>query len=126
MEEITNIPSLSKRRECKAMIQATKYQCLQDHPMSQRMKQRSSGRLKRSSFAYETRALQRKYQDVLPKLVKPIETTLTASLCAEKTGNITIHTSVPQITAKNEQSDLVKKNTHSQYDRRTVSLNILD
>ncbi|XP_062614077.1 uncharacterized protein LOC134275799 [Saccostrea cucullata] len=34
---------------------------------------------------------------------------LTASPCAEKTGNVTIHTSVPQITAKNEQSDLVKK-----------------
>ena len=25
MEEITNIPPLSKRRQCKAMIQATKY-----------------------------------------------------------------------------------------------------
>ena len=34
MEEITNIPPLRKRRECKAMIQATKYQCSQDHPMN--------------------------------------------------------------------------------------------
>jgi hypothetical protein len=34
MEEITNIPPLCKRRECKAMIQATKYQCSRDHPMN--------------------------------------------------------------------------------------------
>jgi hypothetical protein len=60
MEEITNIPPLRKRRECKAMIQATKYQCSQDHPMNTRLKQFSSGRLKRSSFALETRVLQTK------------------------------------------------------------------
>ena len=61
MEEITNIPPLSKRRECKAMIQATKYKCLPDHQMKERLKQLSSGRLKRSSFTLETRALQRKH-----------------------------------------------------------------
>jgi hypothetical protein len=60
MEEITNIPPLRKRRECKAMIQATKYQCSQDHPMNTRLKQFSSGRLKKSSFALETRVLQTK------------------------------------------------------------------
>jgi hypothetical protein len=36
MEEITNIPPLCKRRKCKAMIQATKYQCSQNHPMNTR------------------------------------------------------------------------------------------
>lgn len=33
MEKITNIPPLCKRRECKAMIQATKYKCLPNHPI---------------------------------------------------------------------------------------------
>jgi hypothetical protein len=76
IEEITNIPPLRKRRECKAMIQTTKYRCSQDHPMNTRLKQLSSDRLKRSSFALETRALQRKHQKVLPKYVKPIAFTL--------------------------------------------------
>ena len=76
MEHITSIPPLRKTRECKAMIEATKYQCSQDHPMNTRLKQLSSGRLKRSSFALETRTLQRKHQEVLPKYVKPIALTL--------------------------------------------------
>jgi len=76
IEEITNIPPLRKRRECKAMIQTTKYRCSQDHPMNTRLKQLSSDRLKRSSFALATRALQRKHQKVLPKYVKPIAFTL--------------------------------------------------
>ena len=71
MEEITNIPPLCKRRECKAMIQATKYQCSQDHPMNIRLKQPSPVRLKRSSFALETRDKENT-QEVLPKNGKPI------------------------------------------------------
>lgn len=67
MEEITNIPPLRKRREYKAMIQTTKYQCSQHHPMNIRLKQVSAGRRKRSSFALETRALQKKHKEVLPK-----------------------------------------------------------
>jgi hypothetical protein len=76
MEEITNILPLRKRREWKAMIQAIKYQCSQDHPMITRLKQLSSGRGMRSSFALETRAIQRKHQEVLPKNAKPIVFTL--------------------------------------------------
>jgi hypothetical protein len=84
MEDITNIPPLCKRSEYKALIQATKYQCSQDHPMNTRLKQLSSGRLKRSSFALETRALQRKHQEVLPKYVKPIAFTLNDPPCEDK------------------------------------------
>jgi hypothetical protein len=109
MEEITNIPPLRKRRECKAMIQATKYQCSQNHPMNTRLKQLSSDRLKRSSFAIETRALQRKHQEVLPKYVKPIAFTLNDPSCEDKLGNVTIQTSVPNITTKVEQTSIVKK-----------------
>ena len=120
MEEITNIPPLRKRRDCKAMIQATKYQCSQDHPMNTRLKQLSSGRLKRSSFALETRALQRKYQEVLPKNVKPIAFTLNDFPCEDKLGNITIQTSVPNITNKAEQTSIVKKPTDNEHARRKV------
>ena len=99
MEEITNIPPLRKRRECKATIQATKYQCSRDHPMNTRLKQLSS----------ETRALQRKHQEVLPKNVKPIAFTLNDPSCEDKLGNVTIQTSVPNITTKVEQTSIVKK-----------------
>ncbi|CAC5369597.1 unnamed protein product [Mytilus coruscus] len=98
MEEITNIPPLSKRRECKAMIQATKYECSQDQPMSTRLKQLSSGRLKRSSFLLETSALQRKHKEVLPKYAKPIAFTLNNNPCEDKLGNIIIHTSTVKKT----------------------------
>ncbi|CAG2199034.1 unnamed protein product [Mytilus edulis] len=66
MEDITNRLPLRKRRECKAMIQATKYQCSQNHPINTRLKQLSLGRLKRSGFTLETRALQSSNQEVLP------------------------------------------------------------
>jgi hypothetical protein len=109
MEDITNIPPLSKRGECKAMIQATKYQCLSNHPMNERLKQLSSGRLKRSSFTLETRALQRKYQEHLPKHVKPIDFKINVNLCAEKEGNVTIQTTIPLLSAKDEQSNIARK-----------------
>ena len=76
MEEITNMSPLRKRKESKTTIQTTKYQCSEGHPMNTRLKQLSLGRLKRSSFALKTRALQRKQQEVLPKYVKPITFTL--------------------------------------------------
>ena len=110
MEEITNIPPLCKRSECKAMIQATKYQCSRDHPMNTRLKQLSS----------ETRALQRKHQEVLPKNVKPIAFTLNDPSCEDKLGNVTIQTSVPNITTKAEQTTIVKKTTDNEHARRKV------
>ena len=102
MEEITNIPPLSKRRECKAMIQATKYKCLPDHPMKERLKQLSSGRLKRSSFTLETRALQRKHQEHLPQQVQPIVFETNDHLCteSEKEDSIDIQTAVPLLGDK--------------------------
>ena len=109
MEEITNIPPLSKRRECKAMIQATKYQCLPNHPMNERLKQLSSGRLKRSSFTLETRALQRKHQERLPKHVKPIDFEINDSLCEEEKDSVTFQTTVPLLIAKDEQSNIIRK-----------------
>ena len=53
--------------------------------------------------------LQRKHQEILPKNVKPITFTLNDSPCEDKLGNITIQTSVPNITTKAEQTSIVKK-----------------
>ena len=109
MEQITNIPPLTKRRECKALIQATKYLCTQGHPMSARLKNLSSGRLKRSSFAYEARALQRQHQESLPQLLKPIAFAINDHPYQDKLRNVTIETKGPNIATKDEQSPIVKK-----------------
>jgi hypothetical protein len=78
--------------------------------MNTRLKQLSS----------ETRALQRKHQEVLPKNVKPIAFTLNDPSCEDKLGNVTIQTSVPNITTKAEQTTIVKKNTDNEHARRKV------
>jgi hypothetical protein len=52
----------------------------------------------------ETRTLQRKHQEVLPKNIKPIAFTLNDPPCEDKLGNVTIRTSVPNITTKAEQT----------------------
>ena len=109
MEQITGILPLNTRRKCKAMIQANKYQCIDNHPMNHRLKKMSSGRLKRSSFALETRALQRQHQDRLPKRVQPPARTMDTPPWEDRLGKVTICTTVPHLTTKDEHSDTVKK-----------------
>ncbi|KAK7113996.1 hypothetical protein V1264_000134 [Littorina saxatilis] len=109
MEQVTGIPPLSKRRDCKTMVQATKYQCTHDHPMSDRLKKMSLGRLKRSSFALEARALQKKHQTEMPELVEPPSFSLDAPPWEDRQGNLDIQTSVPYLTTKDEQSNATKK-----------------
>ena len=57
----------------------------------------------------ETRTLQRKHQEVLPKNIKPIAFTLNDPPCEDKLGNVTIQTSVTNITTKAEKTSIVKK-----------------
>ena len=109
MEKQTGIPPLSKRREQKAMLQGNKFKCLQNHPMNERLQARSSGRLKRSSFAVESRALDRKHQAALPNQVTPISFSLDCPPWEEKQEAVTVRTTVPQVTNKGEQSDQVLK-----------------
>jgi len=109
MEQVTGIPPLNKRRDCKAMVQATKYQCTQDHPMSARLQQMSSGRLKRSSFALEARALHRKHKEELPDLVQPPSFSLDTPPWEDRMGHVEVQDTVPHLTTKDEQSDVVKK-----------------
>ena len=108
MEQATGISPLNKRREGKAMVQAVKYQCTQNHPMSARLHQMSSGRLKRTSFALETRALQRTHKADMPELVQPTNSYDTPPW-KDRLKNIRIEATVPYLTAKDEQSSVAKK-----------------
>ncbi|KAK7095492.1 hypothetical protein V1264_006890 [Littorina saxatilis] len=109
MQQVTGIPPLSKRRECKAMVQDIKYQCIPDHQMNARIKQLSSGRLKRSSYATETRALKREHQAKMPELVHPSHFSLEEPPWKNNLENVSIQTTVPHLTTKDEQSDVQKK-----------------
>ena len=91
------------------MVQAIKYHCTQNHPMSARLKQMSSGRLKRTSFALETRALQRRHSAEMPELAQPTNSSSDAPPWKESPDNITIETTIPHLAAKDEQSNVAKK-----------------
>jgi len=109
MEQTTGIPPLNNRRECKALVQSIKYRHSEDHLMSSRQKQPTSGRLKRSSFVRETQALQRKHQTKLPTQVQVPTPSLHLPPWKQRTGNITICTTVPHLTTKDEHSDVSKR-----------------
>ena len=58
MEDVTELPPLTKRREQKALSQAKRYEC-RNHLMNTTLQQMSSDRLKRStSFVLDTRGIQ--------------------------------------------------------------------
>ena len=101
MEHTANIPPLSKRRECKAMIQATKYKSSEDHRMNTRQTQPTLRRLTRSSFVRETKALQMKQQATDPSLAPPP--------WESRLENVTIRTSVPYLSARQEHNDVSKR-----------------
>jgi ribonuclease HI len=109
MEKITGIPPLAKRRECKALTQAMKYTHSSEHLMSKRQKQSSLGRLKRSSFVSETKVLQRVHQEKLPTKVEPQVAYAGPPPWEERENKITICTTVPHFTKKDEHSDVSKK-----------------
>ena len=105
-EEITNIPPPSKRREW----QWYKPQSIGvSNTINTRLKQLSSGKLKRSSYTLETKALQREHGETLSTQVKPIDFSIHDYSSADKLRNVSIKTSVPNIMSKDEQSDIVKK-----------------
>ena len=111
MEETSRIPPLIKRREQKAMLQANKFRCSENHPMRERLQSLSSGRLKRSSFAVETRALNREHQETLPSQVLPLSFSFDAPPWEdrEETIPVSVQTTIPYISNKGEHSDQVLK-----------------
>jgi len=108
MEKKTGIPPLCERRDCRAMQQANKFKHSIDHPMKARLEQLSSGRLKRSSFAKETAALNTKHKAKLPEVTEA-HTAAVPAPWDKKPTNFTISSSVPYLLKKEEQSNEIKK-----------------
>ena len=108
MEKLTGIAPLCQRRKQKAMTQDMKYKCNKDQPMGKRLENLSSGRLNRSSFAHETWKLNQEHQGKLPT-IQPINFTLDNPPWQDKDGKVRVNMTVPGITKKDEQNDIVKK-----------------
>ena len=64
LETITGVQSLDDCRDFKLLSQAAKFKRLQDHPMRQRLSQPTKGRLKRESFIYQSKIIERQ-EDIL-------------------------------------------------------------
>lgn len=109
MEQTTGIPPLKNRWECKAMMQYTKAEKTENHLMHSRTREPSSGRLKRSSFISDTRLLQRRLQERLPREVEPARPGSDPPPWINKLGDVTIHTTVPHLTTKDDHSDVSKR-----------------
>ena len=65
LETITGLLSLDDHRDFKLLNQAVKFKRLQDHPMRHRLSQPTKGRLKRETFIYQSRILERRQEDIL-------------------------------------------------------------
>ena len=109
MEHTTGIPPLMKRWKSKALIEYTKAKASEDHLMHKRTKEPSSGRLKRSNFMRDTRALQRSFQEQLPTTIETLRADSGPPPWEDKLKNITICTSVPHLITKDEHSDMSKR-----------------
>nr|KAG5689418.1 hypothetical protein BaRGS_017936 [Batillaria attramentaria] len=109
MEQTTGIPPLKNRWECKAMMQYTKAEKTENHLMHSRTREPSSGRLKRSSFISDTRLLQRRLQERLPREVEPARPGSDPPPWINKLCDVTIHTTVPHLTTKDDHSDVSKR-----------------
>jgi ribonuclease HI len=109
MEDITATQPLSQRRDAKVMIQAEKFKCLPAHPMKQRMQNLTKNRLKRSSFLHESKKLARAHQSSMPSTTLPLSHNDQPQPWNEDFANLRISTTVPLITSRDDQDDLVKR-----------------
>ena len=109
MEQVTGLPSLKTRWNCKATAQLIKVQALEDHLMHSRAEQPSLGRLERSNFLKEAKKLQKVHHDELPKNVEPIQVTSKQPPWEVSQGNIDVYITVPQLHSKDEVSSVIQK-----------------
>jgi hypothetical protein len=75
MENLTTIPPLSHRRDAKALVQASKYEFLPDHPMTQKFQGLTKNRLRRDSFLHEAKKLTRTYAEKLGPSIQELPNT---------------------------------------------------
>ena len=114
MQKITGIQPLRKRMESKALMMFTKAKALKDHPMHERTKQRGQGRLKRTSFMGQAKALQEKFKENLPEEVEEIKL---KDDWREAPDKFKIKTSVP---------DLGSKEVTSKEERKLMTLEMIE
>ena len=98
MEEVTTIPPLAKRRESKALVQASKYQFLPDHPMKTKLEGLTKNRLKRSSYVHETKKLLRIHSSQLGQATAPLTAADLSEPWKYDLSNLNINTTVPGLT----------------------------
>ena len=114
LETTTGLQSLEDRRNQKTLTQATKFKCLQNHPMRGRMSAPSKGRLKRSSFLNHSRILERRNPVLLDHEYSDIP--ITASIPPwQRTNFPTISLDIPGIQQKSTQSDIERKSLTTEF-----------
>ena len=91
------------------MMQAEKFKCLTNHPMKTRLAGLTKNRLKRSSFAHESKKLSRQFHDRLPQSTLPFFPPDTPEPLVTDITGIKVHTTVPSLSDGDTQDDTVKQ-----------------
>ena len=107
LESITGLQSMEDRKDIKVMTQAQKFKRLDRHPMQNRMKMPTKGRLKRPSFIHESRALEREHSEILEHTACPLLQNAAVPPW-KKSFYPAIQTSIPGIGSKETQSGLAR------------------
>ena len=108
MEKVAVIQPLAQRRDEKILVQAEKFRCLAQHPMTRRMDQSTSSRLKRRSFLHHSRTLARRHQTPMPSAL-PLKYADLPQPWNEEHKTFYISTTVPQVAPGDSQNDVVKR-----------------
>lgn len=108
LETVTGLHSMEDRRDIKVMTQAAKYKRLESHPMNNRMKKPTKGRLKRSSFIHESRIRERRNPELLEHTASPLPKN-TAIPAWKKEAYPILQTTIPGVCSKGTQADLARR-----------------
>ena len=109
MEHLTGIVPLSKRRDSKLMIQATKFKSLPQHPMNKRMNDYPCNKLKRTSFQKQSKSLLRQHKGQLPDKIHQVNTVSCIPPWERQLDNVKICTGVQHLTPGEEHSEPYKR-----------------
>lgn len=109
LETITGLQSLEERSDIKVLTLAAKFKRMNDHPMHKMTKAPLKTRLNRTSFVKELRRLEKQEPGFMDQIPEPMHQASSIPPWKEKSIP-TIITSIPGITDKESQPDLVRKN----------------
>jgi ribonuclease HI len=97
MEQLTSIPPLSHRRDTKALVQASKYEFLPEHPMQHKLQGLTKNRLRRTSFVHKTKELTRRNAEKLGPSILPLNRSDLPKPWNQELANTHISTTVPHL-----------------------------